>query len=129
MKKYYVEVTITKSYKLSVVVEGEFDGISDKKLEIEAASVAEKMEHENFVYESTECEIHNLIELSSELSSDHISLLQAGYPLKWVENYSEADSDAEHQDQEGPVQPRRLLESQVRRAGGQDRGRDGQGQA
>ncbi|MFL0365359.1 DNA translocase FtsK [Pseudobacillus sp. 179-B 2D1 NHS] len=95
MKKFEVEVSITKTFTTKVIVEGEFNGKNDPGIDKVAKYAADNMNHEHWDYNDTEFEINGVKELPANLSSDHIDLLRCGYSLDVIKDYSEEDARAE----------------------------------
>ena len=95
MKKFEVEVSITKTFTTKVIVEGEFKDKNDLSIDKAAQYAADNMNHEHWDYNDTEFEINGVKEIPANLSSDHIDLLRCGYSLDMIKDYSEEDARAE----------------------------------
>lgn len=96
MKNYLVELEITKKYTASVVVTKEgFEGNDNSSIINSAKEKAESMSHDSWGYIDTEMEVNCTKLLPSELSNNHITLLECGYSLKKVLSYTEEEAEAE----------------------------------
>jgi hypothetical protein len=95
MKKALVELNITQTYKAQVLVSGEFAGENDPAIAEAAEKAADSMDHGNWGYENTEFEVLNTKEVPGQLSPFHHDLLNMGYSLQMIENYSVEDAEAE----------------------------------
>lgn len=95
MKKVLVELNITQTYKAQVLVSGEFTDENDPEIAKAAEKAADAMDHGNWGYEDTEFELLNTKEVPGHLSPFHHDLLNMGYSLKMIENYTEEDAEAE----------------------------------
>lgn len=95
MKKVLVELNITQTYKAQVLVSGEFAGENDPAIAEVAEKAADEMDHGNWGYEDTSFELLNSKEVPEHLSPFHHDLLNMGYSLKMIENYSDEDAEAE----------------------------------
>lgn len=64
--KYEVELEVTKSYKVTVTVEGNFAGADDPQIAEEAEKVADNMSHDSWSYQDTEFDIQNITEKNDD---------------------------------------------------------------
>ncbi|MNW32171.1 hypothetical protein D3C74_91070 [compost metagenome] len=56
-RKFEVEMTITKTYDVKVIVEGEFSGVDDPDIEEVAKQQADNMSHDSWSYKDSEYEV------------------------------------------------------------------------
>ncbi|KEF40134.1 hypothetical protein M670_00150 [Schinkia azotoformans MEV2011] len=95
MKKFEVELSITKTFTTKVIIEGDFQDMKDPAIKSAAEQVADNMDHERWDYNDTVFEIYSLKELPEHFSADHIHLLRAGYSLSMVKSFSKEDVEAQ----------------------------------
>ena len=53
------------------------------------------MNHESWGYQETEYDAQNVLDLPEGFSSNHITLLQYGYPIAKLQKYTNEDAEAE----------------------------------
>lgn len=95
MKKYLVELSITRTFETTVVIEGDFDNKKETEIQKAAEMVADNMDHGLWDYKETEFEVNNFHSLPDNLTKDHITLLECGYPLEMIKDFTEEDAAAE----------------------------------
>ncbi|WP_227396814.1 hypothetical protein [Jeotgalibacillus aurantiacus] len=95
MAKMVVELSITQTHTVQVVVDGEFEDKKDPAIDKLAKLAADNMNHEHWEHETTEFEIQNVSPVPETFSSYHHDLLAAGYSLEQIKDYSDDDAEAE----------------------------------
>jgi len=88
-----VELEIKQTYQVQVVVPSE--GLSEDEVIKASQEEAENMNHKNWDYRETEYDAQNVHDLPEEFSSNHITLLQYGYPIEKLKKYTNEDAEAE----------------------------------
>lgn len=79
-----VEFNITQRFKTQVVVNS--DSEVDQELVKLASEKADNMDHNSWLYEDTEYDAVNILDIPEDFTSDHITLLERGYPLHKLRN-------------------------------------------